>query len=402
MPLPGARLKVLRIVGRLNVGGPAREVTILSTHLASAGYDTLLVHGSLAKGEASLECPQGPHLRIEQLAELGREVRPFHDLAALVRLTRLIYRERPDIVDTHASKAGTLGRLAAFAYNVARPRQRRCLVVHTFHGHVFRSYLGPLGSWAVRVAERWLARLTDVVVTISPRQRDDIVTEYRIAPADRVAVMRLGLDLDPLLALDGQAANLRGELHYRDCDFVLGFVGRLVPIKDPAMLVHAFAIVVQDLPNARLMIVGDGELRPGLEALVASLGLSGVVSFLGWRSDLCQIYSTLDVLVLSSLSEGTPVALIEAMAAGKAAVATAVGGVPDVTSDGVTGLLVPPRRPADLAAAVLKLADAAVRARMGQAGRARASDYKAERLVMEADRLYRSGLGRKRGDAQVA
>jgi glycosyltransferase involved in cell wall biosynthesis len=397
MPVPSERLKVVRIVARLNVGGPAREVAILSTHLVAAGFDTLLVHGSLAKGEASLECPVGPHVRIEQLAELGREVRPFHDLAALIRLTRLMHREQPDIVDTHASKAGTLGRLAAFAYNVARPRQRRCLVVHTFHGHVFRSYFGRLGSWAVRVAERGLAALTDIVVTISPRQRDDIVSEYRIAPADRVAVMRLGLDLGPLLAVDRRTPNLRAELGYGENDFVLGFVGRLVPIKDPAMLIRAFALVARDVPNARLMIVGDGELRSDLEALVASLGLGGVVSLLGWRRDLSHIYSTLDVLVLTSLSEGTPLALIEAMTAGKAVVATAVGGVPDVVADGVTGLLVPPGQPAELARAVIALTEPEVRTRMGQAGRVRSSDYAADRLVADAAQLYRTGLNRKRG-----
>jgi glycosyltransferase involved in cell wall biosynthesis len=402
MSLPGAPFKVLRIVARLNVGGPARQVTILSRDLVSAGFDTILIHGSLARGEASLECPVGPHVRIRQIAELGREVRPLHDLVALVRLTWLVFAERPDVIDTHTSKAGALGRLAAFAYNITRPRRRRCLVVHTFHGHVFRGYFGRLGSWAVRVVERMLARLTDVVITISPRQRDDIVNEYRIAPAERVELVRLGLELDPLLALDGVAPTLRANLGYREDAVVFAFVGRLVPIKDPSTLVRAFSLVASEVPSAQLMIVGDGELRAEVASLAESLGLAGTVTFLGWRHDLCAVYGALDVLTLSSLSEGTPVALIEAMAAGRPSIATAVGGVPDVVTDGVTGILVPAGSPRRLADAMIRMArDPDLRKRMGAAGRARSSSFQARRLVADTERLYRREVARVRGEART-
>jgi glycosyltransferase involved in cell wall biosynthesis len=364
MPVPGERLKVVRIVARLNVGGPARQVTILSRDLVAAGFETLLVHGSLAHGEASLDCPVGDHVRVRQLPELGREIHPVRDFAALLRLIGILFADRPDIVDTHTSKAGAVGRLAAFVYNAARRRRHRCLVVHTFHGHVFRGYFGSFGNWAVRVAERSLARLTDVVVTISPAQRADIVE--------------------------------------RDDALVFGFVGRLVPIKDPATLLHAFATVRREIPRARLMMVGDGELRAPMELLAQRLGLADAVAFLGWRTDLVNIYAALDVLVLSSVSEGTPVAMIEAMAARKPVVATSVGGVPDLVSDGTTGLLVAPGDPGVLAEAMIRLARRPeARAAMGEAGRARSREYRADRLVTDTEELYRSELARKRGRPPV-
>jgi glycosyltransferase involved in cell wall biosynthesis len=397
MSLSGEPVKVIRIVARLNIGGPARHVTMLSRDLVPTGFDTLLVHGSLAHGEAPLDCPLGDHVRTLQIPELGREVRLFHDFAALIRLVRLVFAEQPDIVHTHTSKAGTLGRAAAFVYNSTRPRRRRCLVVHTFHGHVFHGYFGPFGSLAVRMAERCLGRVTDRVVTISPRQSDDIVNAHRIAPASRVDVVRLGLELDALLALGPGESGLRGELGYQPSDVVFGFVGRLVPIKDPATLVRAFAAVLRRVPNARLVFVGDGELRPAMERLVASMGVGPAVSFLGWRSDICSVHATLDVLTLSSLSEGTPLALIEAMAAGRATIATSAGGTPDVVADGITGLLVPARDPDALAEAMVRLAsDLALRTRMGAAGRARSIEYRLDRLVSEVARLYHRGLERKR------
>jgi len=398
MPVPAERLKVVRIVARLNVGGPARHVTILSRDLAAAGFDTVLVHGSLAHGEASLECPMGDSVRVIQLPELGREVRLFKDLAALFRLVRILFAERPDVVDTHTSKAGAVGRLAAFVYNALRGRRRRCLVVHTFHGHVFRGYFGAVGNRAVRVAERFLARLTDVIITLSPSQQADIVDRYRVARSDKVVVIPIGLDLESLQSIGEDARHARAAIGLGESDMVFGFVGRLVPIKDPGTLLQAFSAVRRDVPSARLIVVGDGELRGSLERLAGSLGLGDSAVFLGWRTDLSTIYSSIQVLVLSSLSEGTPVALIEAMAAGKPVVATAVGGVPDIVADGSSGVLVTPANPAALAEAMTRLAQhPELRRQMGLAGRSRSGDYSASRLVERTGRLYRAGLARKRG-----
>lgn len=324
---------------------------------------------------------------------LGRRLHLLADLRAVAMLIRLLWREQPDVLHTHTSKAGLVGRVAAFAYNAVRPRLRRCAVVHTYHGHVFEGYFPALVTRMVLASERLLARTTDCIVTISPRQRDDIVSRYRIADASRVVIVPLGLELAPLLALAPAAPSLRGELQLSADAVVIGFVGRLVPIKDVETLLRAFARARQTQDRLALVVAGDGHMRPALMALARSLHVDSSVRFLGWWTGPLQtLYATFDVCALSSVNEGTPVALIEAMAAGRAVAATAVGGVPDVVQDGVTGLLVAPKDVDALAKALTVLAsDAELRARMGAAGRrAAATRYSDERLIDDIEHLYRT------------
>jgi glycosyltransferase involved in cell wall biosynthesis len=383
-------LKVVRTIARLNVGGPARHAAILNDRLRSRGFDALLVHGTPSAFEGSLEqLAVERHLRCHHIPELGRRISLLSDVRVLARLIGLLCREQPDIVHTHTAKAGTLGRIAAMLYNATRARHRRCLVVHTFHGHVLTGYFRPGLTALVRLVERALARSTDVIITISARQRADIVERFAVAPSDRVVIVPLGLELDPLSRLDGRTA-VPGEI-------VFGYVGRLTAVKDLPTLLRAMAIVARS-SRARLVIIGDGELRSELQNLAARLGISERVQFVGWEFDLAKIYQSIDCLVLSSINEGTPVAVIEAMAAGVPVVATDVGGVPDVVSDGRTGSLVPPRDPEKLARAMLRLAeDPVLRARMSAAARADAvRRYGAERLADDIASLYRHGVERKR------
>ncbi len=397
-------MKVLRIIARLNTGGPARHVVLLGRGLRARGYQTLLVHGRIDAGEGSLEdlADQAglPTLRI---SDLGRRLSPLGDLRALAQLVRIIFREAPDVIHTHTAKAGALGRLAAFAFNVTRTRNRRSLVVHTFHGHVLAGYFRPTTNVLVRLAERSLAKITDRIVTISVAQRSDIVGRFRIASEGCTVMIPLGLDLEPLLSQPQSQSTLRDQLGLGADDPVIGYVGRFVPIKDLATLIGAFAIVLRHVPDAWLVLVGDGPLRPELESLVQRLNLSGRVRFLGWSSDLVLIYATIDICALSSLNEGTPVAMIEAMAAGKAVVATKVGGVGDVIEDGRTGVLVPPGDAEALADALVMLArDRAMRHRLGQAAKdSVAVRFAHERLVDDVDRLYTSALAEKRGLATL-
>jgi glycosyltransferase involved in cell wall biosynthesis len=392
-------VKILRVIARLNIGGPARHVVLLDRGLRGRGHDTRLVHGSLAPGEASLE-----HLAVEsglpttKIRELGRRISPVGDLRAFAQLLRLVFREAPDVIHTHTAKAGTLGRLAACLFNITRPRRRRCLVVHTFHGHVLTGYFRPTTNLAIRLAERTLAKMTDRVVTISPAQRDDIVNRFRVAVASRTTMIPLGLDLAPLARLDAAAPQLRGQLGIPRRAPVIGYVGRFVPIKDLATLIGAFAQVVQHVPDAVLLMVGDGPVRSELESLVATLNLQRQVHFLGWIEELAPLYATIDICALSSLNEGTPVALIEAMAAAKAVVATRVGGIADVVEHERTGLLVPSGDPEALADAIARLAaDPGERCRMGAAGRhAVVARFSHERLVDDIDRLYTCALAEKR------
>jgi len=394
-------VKVLRIIARLNVGGPARHVVLLDRGLRARGHDTRLVFGSLGPFEASLE-----HLAVDsglpttQIRELGRRISPVSDLRAFVQLLRLVFREAPDVIHTHTAKAGTLGRLAAGCFNVTRPRRRRCLVVHTFHGHVLTGYFGPATNAAIRMTERTLAGMTDRIVTLSPAQRDDIVTRFGIASAARTIVVPLGLDLDHLARLDSTAPNLRRRFGIPGDALVVGYVGRFVAIKDLGTLVRAFARVVAARPEAVLLLVGDGPLRADVETLAAEFSLQKHVHLTGWIEDLAPLYATMDICALSSLNEGTPVALIEAMAAAKPVVATRVGGVADVVDHGRTGLLVPPGNAEALADEIVRLAaDPGERSRMGVAGRQEVvGRFSTARLVDDIDAMYAKALAQKRSD----
>lgn len=393
-------MKIVRVIARLNVGGPARHVALLNAGLDAHGHDTLLVYGALDAGEASLEAPAVESgIRLSKEPFLGRSVNPLSDLRTLISLVRTLFREQPDVVHTHTAKAGTLGRLAAFAYNRTRGRQRRALVVHTFHGHVFEGYFSPTVNRLVRLTERWLARLTDVVITISPRQQDDIVRRFAVAPSSKTVVVPLGLDLDALFAVHAGSPDLRHEYGAAPGDVVVGYVGRLVPVKDVPTLLRAFAVALGSAPHLRLVVAGDGTERDAVESLTRELGIGARVHFARWVSDLPRFYASIDVFVLSSVNEGTPVAAIEAMAAGRPVVATSVGGVPDVVEDGRTGWLVPARDERGLAGAFVRLAETALeRERFGQAGRERAqARYAHTRLVSDIEQLYTRELARRRG-----
>lgn len=391
------------MIARLNVGGPARHVVLLDRGLHARGYDTLLVHGSIDAGEASLEhLAQAGGLRTLKIPELGRSISPLSDVRAFLQLIRTIFREAPDVVHTHTAKAGTLGRLAALAYNATRSRRRRCVVVHTFHGHVLSGYFGRTGNVLVRLAERTLAAGTDRIVAISPRQRRELVSRFRVAPDARTTIVALGLDLRPLLEQTADAPNLRRELQIGDEDIVVGYVGRFVPIKNIALLVRAFAAASQGQENRWLLLAGDGPLRAELESLAVECGVQHRVRFLGWTENLAALYATIDICALSSLNEGTPVAIIEAMAAAKPVVATAVGGVADVVDDGRTGILVESGDSDALAAALRHLAEnPAERRALGEAARLEVSRFSSERLVDDIDRLYSEALAEKRRARQI-
>jgi glycosyltransferase involved in cell wall biosynthesis len=299
------------------------------------------------------------------------------------------------VVHTHTAKAGALGRLAAVVYNATRPRRRRALVVHTFHGHVFEGYFSPRVNRLVQTTERALARITDRIVTISPRQREDIVTRFRIAPASKTIVVPLGLQLGALLSMPAAGApDLRSAIGASADDLIVGYAGRMVPVKDMPTLLHAFARALATEPRLRLVMAGDGPGRDGVVQLANELGIKERLHFLGWVHDLPRFYATTDLFVLSSLNEGTPVAVIEAMAAARPVVATAVGGVPDVVETGVTGVLVAAGGVEPMAEGIVQLAsDPGLRQRMGAAGRARAAArYSHLRLVSEVEEMYVEAL----------
>jgi glycosyltransferase involved in cell wall biosynthesis len=329
--------------------------------------------------------------RTEQVPSLVQPPRPHLDAVALARVATIARRFRPQIVHTHTAKAGFIGRLAGLG--AVRPRP---VVVHTYHGHVLEGYFGPIMERAYRSLEAFLARRTDCLVGVSQATVDDLV-RLGVAAATRFRVVPLGLDFEPFARLDpGRRLAVRNEIGADEEDVVLTFVGRVVPIKRVDLLLRAVALASRSA-RLRLVVVGDGEIKGRLEALSRELGIGGDVSFLGYRRDLSAIAAATDVAVLGSANEGTPVSLIEAAAAGRPAIATRVGGVPEVVAP-ETGILVPPGDVEALAAAITKLAaDPDLRARLGATARERAlSRYSAQRLVADIRELYEELLARRR------
>lgn len=393
LELSEERPRVLQIVGRLNMGGPAHVAALLAgRRFAARGYETLLVHGSLAAGEASLaDLAEEEGARMRFAGELRQPVGPAHDARALVSLARLARAFRPDVVHTHTAKAGFLGRQAALA---VRPRPA---IVHTYHGHVLEGYFGAAKSRLYRELERALARVSDRLTAVSQATIDDLV-RLGVAGPDKLALLPLGLDLAPLAALDERDRGAaRSELGIGEDEVLLAFAGRFVPIKRLDLLLGALALAREDDPRLRLALAGDGEERPRLERLAAELGIADAVRFLGYRRDLRPLFAAADLAVLSSDNEGTPVSLIEAAAAGLPAVATDAGGVREVLGEG-TGTVVPRGDARAFADALLRLAAAAPRRRaLGAAARERALErFGAERLLDDVDALYRELLTPRR------
>ena len=376
---------MLRVITRLNMGGPAHHVSLLGSMLDRERYETLLLHGEVGAGEASLaDSIRARGVPLAKVPGLRPELRPHDDIRALASLVRAIRRMRPDIVHTHTAKAGVLGRRAAVLAGPPRP-----VIVHTYHGHVLEGYFGPVRNAAYRSLERQLGRVSDALIGVSSQTVDDLV-RLGVAPWSKFRVIPVGLDLDPFLAaLPGAGTAFRREMGASVDDVLLTFVGRLVAIKRVDLLLRAVARARELGAPIRLALVGDGTLRPRLERLAAELGIRGDVCFAGYRTEMVDVTAAADIAVLSSDNEGTPVSLIEAAAAGKPAVSTSVGGVPDVVTR-ETGLLVPAGDAERLARCIVALAgDPALRATLGEQARQRvARRFSGERLVRDIDSLY--------------
>jgi glycosyltransferase involved in cell wall biosynthesis len=376
-------VRVLRIFSRLNIGGPSVHVILLSAGLRPLGYETRLVVGKESPREGNmLALAAEKSVTCEAMGGLGREIAPLSDLRALAGLVRLMRAWRPAIVHTHTAKAGLLGRIAARAAGVPT-------VVHTYHGHVLRGYFSPATTAVFRWLETRLAASADALVAVSESVKQDLV-RLGVASADKIRVVPLGLDLAHLAA-ELPRGVLRREAGIPEEAPLVGMVGRLVPIKDVPTFLQAARIVRERRTDARFALVGDGEERPALESLCREIGLDGAVTFFGWRRDLAAVYGDLDVVVNASRNEGTPVALIEALAASRPVVATRVGGTPDLLGEGERGRLVPPGAPEALAQAVLETLDQSEAARRrAQAGREHVmTRHSSDRLVRDVDALYR-------------
>lgn len=384
-------IRILRIIARLNVGGPAIHVTLLTQKLVPPAYESTLVCGSIDPGEGDMRYyAEARGVTPIIVPELGRGVNPLRDLVTTWKLYRLIRQIKPDIVHTHTAKAGFAGRLAAWLAGVP-------VIVHTFHGHVFHGYFNPIVTQMFIQLERLTARMSDTVIVLTEGLRRELAEQYRITRKRHMTVLPLGLDLDGFKDTPRKRGEFRAAHAIPPDAPLVGIVGRLVPVKNHALFLEAAARIRAYMPDARFVIVGDGDdaMRAAIRAQIEALKLDDAVIMTGWVRDVASIYSDLDVLVISSVNEGTPVTVIEALASCCPVVTTAVGGLPDLLDGGALGALVPSGDADALATAILDtLRQPPLDPERAQ--RLMIDRYGIDRLVQDLDSLYRGLLAKKR------
>jgi glycosyltransferase involved in cell wall biosynthesis len=379
------------------IGGPSHNVTLLSAFL-SPEFETKLLVGRKdpTEKDASYIADQLGLFPIE-ISEMRRTVMPVFDLIAYFKIKKIIREFKPDIVHTHASKSGAIGRLAARACKVP-------LVVHTFHGHVFHSYFNKFLSDIVIRMERYLAKKTDAIVAISESQKYELSSVYRIAPAEKIHVIPLGFNLDKFSRdQDTKRIIFRNKYGFGADDMLIGIIGRIVAIKNHDMFLEVAARVKASCPEKkiRFVIIGDGDMRPQVEKKAGELGLSYSyfithpgdqtdVVVTSWETEIDQALAGLDIVLLTSNNEGTPVSLIEAQSAGKPVVSTDVGGVEDIVSHGASGYITPVNDVTGFSAYVVELIrNEGLRKSMGEAGHSNViRKFSRQRLVRDMKQLY--------------
>ena len=393
--------RVLRIINRFNLGGPTYNAAYLSRYMPS-DYETLLVGGIKEDDEESSEYIVR-NLGIEPIVipEMHRQLNAQSDLTTYRKLSRLIREFKPDIVHTHASKAGTVGRLAAIRNNVP-------VIVHTFHGHVFHSYFGNKQTKIFLNIERGLADHTSRIIAISQKQKDELCNTFKIAPDYKFSIIPLGFDLQRFTENKNERREAFRKRHSIDDDEVaIGIVGRLAPIKNHKLFIEAIAKAKQQTHSKlRAFVIGDGELKADLLALCAEHGLTVAttdgdepsgkadVTFTSWIRNVEVVYPGLDVVAMTSLNEGTPVSLIEAQAANVPIVTTNVGGIENIVLPGDTAVLSANGDVDDFVAKLLPVAESAeLRQRMAVNGWTYVKDkFHYTRLIADMDKLYRELL----------
>lgn len=407
-------MKVVRIIARLNVGGPAKHVVWLTSGL-NPEYETVLVAGTVPDGEEDMSYFASANgVTPLFVREMSREV-SLRDALTVWKLFRLFMSEKPELVHTHTAKAGTVGRVAGFFYRWLTPsallgKPRPCRFIHTYHGHIFHGYYGRMKTSLFLTIERTLARLvTDNIVVVSEQQRREINQTFRVGHSDQFRVIPLGLDLSQFAEWKSRRDAFRSELGVEEDEVLVGIVGRLTEIKNHELFLRVVSRFIEldgTKAKVRFVIIGEGSLRASLEEQARALGLTEQVTFAGNRDDPENFYPALDIVALTSRNEGTPLTLIEAMANGRAVIATAVGGVVDLLGDCASkqrnlpyvicrrGISVPVNNVDAFVAGLARLAtDERLREELGANGLQYVSQmHSKERLLDDMRKLYREKL----------
>lgn len=389
-------IKILRIVNRFNLGGPVYNATFLSAYV-SAEFETLLLGGKHEEHEGDSQfIPLSHGVQPQIIEELQREINFKQDRKAIQLMRQLIRSYQPDIVHTHASKAGAIGRYAAYKEGVP-------VIVHTFHGHVFHSYFGNVKTWIYKAVERYLAKKSDAIIAISAIQKDELVNNHRIVNADKVHVIPLGFDLNRFRENKEEKRQLFRTRHQVNSDEIaIGIIGRLTSIKNHQGFLNAIQIAASKTSkNLVVFIVGDGELRSELETQAETISKSMPnvrIIFTSWIKEIDAVLPAMDLVALSSWNEGTPVSLIEAQAAGVPVISTNVGGVRDIVLENKTGLIMNSFEVENYATGLLDLIEnEEKRKKMSQNGWTHVEHkFHYKRLCDDVENLYMELLNKKK------
>ena len=384
------KTKVIHVITRFDKGGASENTFLTVQGLDKNKYDVILIRGlseescmgteETAAVESNLSEAEKGGVKVITIPELVRSIHPLNDLKALFGLIGIFRDEKPHIVHTHTSKAGILGRWAAFFANIT-------IIVHTPHGHVFWGYFNKWKTACFILLERMTASITDKIITLTEQEKKDHL-RFKIAPDEKFTVIHSGVDLTAFSNARINALAMREKLGISPEAFVVGTAGRLTPIKGQKYLLEAAAIISPRKPDLFFVFLGDGELASELSKMASSRGIKNVM-FLGWRQDVPEVMSTFDIFVLPSLNEGMGKVLVEAMALGKPIVASDVGGIPDLVIHNHNGLLVPPADVEGLVNSINELLhDPIKRKEMGDRGKVVAADYSAEAMIQKIDQLY--------------
>lgn len=354
--------KVLRIINRLNLGGPTFNAAYLSKYMESE-FETMLVSGMIDETEASSEfIIHQLGLQPKYIPEMYRELNPLRDRKAYSRIRQLIREFKPDIVHTHAAKAGAVGRLAAFHEKVP-------VILHTFHGHVFHSYFSPMKTRVFLEIERYLAKRSSGIIAISDIQKKELCDEFNVAPSEKVNVIPLGFDLNRFLLHNPEKrVSFRARWDVKDDEIAIGIIGRLVPVKNHDLFLDVAKYVLEHTSKkVKFFVIGDGENKEQVLAKAGQLGIPFSLPestsyhhpliFTSWMRDVDVACAGLDIICLTSNNEGTPVSLIEAQAAGKPIVTTDVGGIRDIVQVGKSALISAPKDALAFAGNLMKLVE---------------------------------------------
>lgn len=391
------KIKVVRIITRLNIGGPSIHAILLNDGLDKDTFETYLIAGSPGISEGDMAWLAGQAgINVIYVPELSREL-GFKDIIALFKIFGILKKIRPDIIHTHMAKAGALGRMAALLAGVP-------VRVHTFHGHVLDGYFSAFKTTIFLAVERFLAQFTDKVISISYSLREEIVEKLRIVSGDKCVVIKLGFDLKKFLDVEKKSGVFRQKIGVSYDMLLVGIVGRLVPIKNHKMFLDVVKCVVDrgGAADTMFVIVGGGQLESELTRYAHEIGVEDFVRFAGWVQDVSSVYADLDIAVLTSINEGTPVSLIEAMASSRPVVSTDVGAVRDIVSDGENGFLVEKDNVRDFSDKLCRLIkDKGLRLSFGSIGRKRVMvEYLKDRLIADISGLYKEIIYNKRGARQ--